>query len=512
MAEDDAAGPVGTSGGGRSRYVISFTDLVYAGLLGYGLQKLDMVIGRHWAEAALTGTALLYLIYDWYGEHSLEVNVSLGAAAIRLDFIALFIYFGLIYFSSGSSQYFAIFMALRAARGIVINVILIRRSSSHAARLHSYNVSSGLMTVLFVAMYAVDTVVGFSPVVRLAASFALWLFAYAAALASERIFAGRIARRIADSVPESAGDPRPTPAGDAIHNIRGGPARNDRTPVMRRASSTEGIQEGGSSMDDKVVETAKFYDASSQVFVRDFYGSEADPAIAFDVSEVWRHMRENLQPNSSILEIGCGTGHWLALMARHLGIRPVGLDISQNMLRIARHAGNTELVTAEASGLPFQEGAFDGVISPFNALDHTVRYARAFGEIRRVLKPDGLALLMLDNRQRPISRYWHVKSPRIVSRKSDPRQTETWVHAVDGEDVEVYSHLYTCAEVRNLLRGFEIKILGLGLITPLIPRSLRLRQPRIVESMLKVIGPLERVLAPRLPRFSSQLLVIARKR
>jgi ubiquinone/menaquinone biosynthesis C-methylase UbiE len=453
-----------------------------------------MVLDNHWAEAALVGTALLYLIYDWYGEHSLQVNTSLGITAIKFDFLALLLYFCLIYFSSDQSQYFALFMALRAARGIALNVILIRRESPFAPRLKSYNVSSGLMVFLFGLMFAIDEALKFSQVQRLTISFGLWLFAYGAAIASERIFRNSPQRRLLTNTP--------------IPRTKTTPSRVD---TDSKSISTEASR---SDKRKEVVETrstARFYDASSSAFEHDFYGTNADPAIALDVEHVRQLMRMNVTPDTLALEVGCGTGYWLRQMSEELGVRAVGIDISENMLSAAKQAGSSLLAAAEASELPFADEIFDVVASPFNALDHTQNYSRAFAEIRRVLKVGGVALLMLDNRQRFISRYWHVNSPRIISQDSDPRENEMWLHRVDGVEVAVFSHLYTSTEVHELLPGFSTKIVGVGLLTPLIPHELRRHHPNAVTKALKMVGPLERRLAQFLPRFSAHLFVIARK-
>ncbi len=92
----------------------------------------------------------------------------------------------------------------------------------------------------------------------------------------------------------------------------------------------------------------------------------------------------HFQEPSSILEVGCGTGHF-ARFFETLGLRAVGLDISPAMLAEARRHGLRVAVHADALHLPFADGAFDLVAmittieflrDPLAALQETSRVAR----------------------------------------------------------------------------------------------------------------------------------------
>ena len=97
----------------------------------------------------------------------------------------------------------------------------------------------------------------------------------------------------------------------------------------------------------------------------------------------------------SILEVGCGTGYWLAAIRSH-GRRVFGLDLSLGMLRKARERESSlTLVRGSAEILPFQSHSFDLIFS-VNAIHHFIRpdFVR---EARRLLKPGGsLASIALD--------------------------------------------------------------------------------------------------------------------
>jgi SAM-dependent methyltransferase len=89
---------------------------------------------------------------------------------------------------------------------------------------------------------------------------------------------------------------------------------------------------------------------------------------------------------SDVLEVGCGTGHWLALLG---GLRVAGLDASSEMLARARaRCSDAELVEGRASRLPWPDAHFDRLFS-INALHHFDDRAAYFAEARRVLRPGG---------------------------------------------------------------------------------------------------------------------------
>ena len=104
----------------------------------------------------------------------------------------------------------------------------------------------------------------------------------------------------------------------------------------------------------EVGDTASFYDQLPEVLERDYYGPDADPALAFDVSEIWRVMRGELHPKDSILEIGSGTGYWQRRITSEVGARTYGVDLSFKMTMYSSQHGSSRVVVGEASALPFR--------------------------------------------------------------------------------------------------------------------------------------------------------------
>jgi ubiquinone/menaquinone biosynthesis C-methylase UbiE len=88
------------------------------------------------------------------------------------------------------------------------------------------------------------------------------------------------------------------------------------------------------------------------------------------------------------LEVGCGTGHWLAVLGA-AGCRCAGVDPSRGMLTHARTAAPAaSLVQARAESLPWRPASFDRVIV-VKALHHFTALDAFIAEARRVLRPGG---------------------------------------------------------------------------------------------------------------------------
>lgn len=92
-----------------------------------------------------------------------------------------------------------------------------------------------------------------------------------------------------------------------------------------------------------------------------------------------------------VLDIACGTGVLAREIARRVGPQgyAVGLDLNERMLAVARReAPEIEWRHGQAEDLPFDDGAFDAVVSQFGLMFFEDR-ARALREAWRVLRPGG---------------------------------------------------------------------------------------------------------------------------
>jgi SAM-dependent methyltransferase len=108
-----------------------------------------------------------------------------------------------------------------------------------------------------------------------------------------------------------------------------------------------------------------------------------------------RQMLARFPQASSLLEVGCGTGHFTRWL-NELGLQTVGLDLSLPMLAEAIRLGSLRCIYSDALALPFLSGAFD-LVALITTLEFVADPVQSLGEALRVCR-QGLLLGVL-NRQ-----------------------------------------------------------------------------------------------------------------
>jgi|LakMenE01Jun11ns_1017448.scaffolds.fasta_scaffold9958929_8 SAM-dependent methyltransferase len=102
------------------------------------------------------------------------------------------------------------------------------------------------------------------------------------------------------------------------------------------------------------------------------------------------------EPISSLLDVGCNDGAWLADCARwSASARLAGVDINSTAVNQARkRVPNAEIHNAGAERLPFHDASFQ-YVTCMEVLEHlpAALRAEAFREIHRVLRPGGRLVL-----------------------------------------------------------------------------------------------------------------------
>lgn len=107
----------------------------------------------------------------------------------------------------------------------------------------------------------------------------------------------------------------------------------------------------------------------------------------------------DLHKGENILEVGVGMGIDFKQYVKN-GSICYGIDLTEGSIKETRkllEAYGLEanyLKAMDSENLEFQDGAFDLVYS-FGVLHHTPDTQKAIGEVRRVLKPGGKAIIML---------------------------------------------------------------------------------------------------------------------
>jgi SAM-dependent methyltransferase len=118
------------------------------------------------------------------------------------------------------------------------------------------------------------------------------------------------------------------------------------------------------------------------------------PLEALTIPQAARLVRHaGVRAGQRVLDVGCGTGV-AAVTAARLGAHATGLDLTPQLLEQARENSGIagvmiEWIEGDAESLPFEDAAFDIVLSQFGHM-FAPRPEVAMAEMLRVLKPGGM--------------------------------------------------------------------------------------------------------------------------
>lgn len=96
----------------------------------------------------------------------------------------------------------------------------------------------------------------------------------------------------------------------------------------------------------------------------------------------------------SLLDIGCGTGYLIDLLQKQKNALYCGLDLSPEMLKMARKKLPESVYLTEGSSdkLPYEDNSFD-IVTCIQSFHHYPNPEKAMAEAYRVLKKGGLYIL-----------------------------------------------------------------------------------------------------------------------
>lgn len=138
-----------------------------------------------------------------------------------------------------------------------------------------------------------------------------------------------------------------------------------------------------------------------------------------------------LEDGSSVLEVGCGSGHLTRRLAEQ-GLDVTGIDANPQAAEVA---GTDRVKTMRAEALDFPANTFDYIVS-VHAIEHIPALEAAFSEMDRVLKPGGQALLIYP--AEPIMGLYAIPTSIIL-------------HGTPFKAREVHCHRLWPAKVRRMV-------------------------------------------------------------
>jgi ubiquinone/menaquinone biosynthesis C-methylase UbiE len=140
-----------------------------------------------------------------------------------------------------------------------------------------------------------------------------------------------------------------------------------------------------------------------------------------------------------VLEVGCGTGHWLRLLTERRS-RVAGVDASYNMLEFAHdQAPGAWLAQGRAEHLPWANEAFERLFC-INAFHHFEDKVRFLAEARRVLEPGGQMMTIGLDPHTGIDRWYiyeYFEPVLEIDKRRYPAssQIREWMQALRFSDV-----------------------------------------------------------------------------
>lgn len=152
-----------------------------------------------------------------------------------------------------------------------------------------------------------------------------------------------------------------------------------------------------------------------------------------------RKLLERLKPNGGrLLDVGCGSGDFIAMMQRVSGWQVTGLEPSP---QAAEHARATQSLDVNVGELPqplWPAASYD-VIMMWHVLEHVPAPKQVLAEVRRLLKPDGIFVVAV-----PVS---------------DSAEAQLFGPVWAGYDVPRHLMTFTRTSVMHLLTqaGFRVK-------------------------------------------------------
>jgi SAM-dependent methyltransferase len=126
--------------------------------------------------------------------------------------------------------------------------------------------------------------------------------------------------------------------------------------------------------------------------------------------DILRELGHSLDPGAQILDFGCGAGKMVEQYCE-VGYNAFGCDI-----RGEHESERARLIDQTSYRIPFADNVFDFVFSD-QVLEHVQDHARAFAEMRRVMKPGAVSLHIFPAKLKPTESHVFVPLGGLIQNR-----------------------------------------------------------------------------------------------
>lgn len=162
--------------------------------------------------------------------------------------------------------------------------------------------------------------------------------------------------------------------------------------------------------------------------------------------------------NLKILELGCGTGRLLKVLANNGFSKLYGIDISEKMIQTCRKSLTNHIILLQhdfRTRLPFDSGSFDSVLFVGNTLANVDRLDIVLKEVHRILNKSGILIVGCfdaEHMTNEVVKNYYGKLPRPFELKKFDKKSKTVYIG------NLFAHWITEKELKKLIKDSGLKV------------------------------------------------------
>lgn len=160
-----------------------------------------------------------------------------------------------------------------------------------------------------------------------------------------------------------------------------------------------------------------------------------------------------LPPRARVLDVGCGTGVFLE-RARTAGLDASGLDVSPEMIAVARKRLGADVVQVGRMQDLDEREAYDAIVSlcwSFNYCASLVEARDVLTRFRQALRPSGLLILQVAHAANADGRLWEDCEPGPGGEPEDVRFLYQFTPESGDEPRLKARYVYACKSLNELI-------------------------------------------------------------